>query len=87
MSAPTSAQPPLAVPDVSLTRHWPNSQGIASRQAWREKVALCFIALLMGGVVGFATIGLNRALCPATSASNPGQFIRLGEMSGGYRRL
>lgn len=35
-----------------------------SRQAWREKITLCFIAILMGGIVGFATMGLQSALCP-----------------------
>ncbi|GJJ06163.1 hypothetical protein Clacol_000352 [Clathrus columnatus] len=46
-----------------------------TRQAWREKIALCFIALVLGGVVGFATIGLNRALCPSDSKDNPNRFI------------
>jgi chitin synthase len=35
-----------------------------SRQAWREKITLCWIAIIMGGIVGFATMGLQRALCP-----------------------
>jgi chitin synthase len=35
-----------------------------SRQAWREKITLCWIALLMGGFVGFFTMGLQKALCP-----------------------
>lgn len=41
-----------------------------TRQAWREKIALCFIALLLGGVVGFFTVGLNKALCPSTSGTS-----------------
>src|SRR5438128_7091679 len=28
-----------------------------SKQAWREKIALCFIALIMGGIVAFLTVG------------------------------
>ena len=47
----------------------------ASRQAWREKITLCWIAVLMGAVVGFATMGLQRALCPS------------GESNTVYRRL
>ena len=35
-----------------------------SRQAWREKITLCWIAVVLGGIVGFATMGLQRALCP-----------------------
>lgn len=35
-----------------------------SRQAWREKITLCWIAIMLGGVIGFATMGLQRALCP-----------------------
>lgn len=46
-----------------------------SRQAWREKITLCWIAVLLGAVVGFATMGLQRALCPE------------GESSMLYRRL
>lgn len=38
-----------------------------SRQAWREKITLCFIAIIMGGIVGFATMGLQSALCPGGS--------------------
>ncbi|GAA97205.1 glycosyltransferase family 2 protein [Mixia osmundae IAM 14324] len=50
-----------------------------ARQAWREKMGLCSIAVIMGGIVGFATIGLNRVLCPAQGSSTPNTFIRLGE--------
>lgn len=46
-----------------------------SRQAWREKIALCWIAIVLGGIVGFATMGLQRALCP-TGEENA--FERLG---------
>lgn len=47
-----------------------------SRQAWREKITLCWIAVLLGAVVGFATMGLQRALCPEGESDN--QFRRLG---------
>ena len=45
-----------------------------SRQAWREKVALCFIAIVLGGTVGFATMGLDRALCPQNAKSDVTTF-------------
>ena len=48
-----------------------------SRQAWREKITLCWIALLLGAVVGFATMGLQRALCPGGDYTNT-IYQRLG---------
>lgn len=52
-----------------------------SRQAWREKVALCFIALLLGGGVGFGTMGLDRVLCSGNSAQAENQFIDFNSSS------
>ena len=52
------------------------------QQAWREKIALCFIALLMGGVVGFATVGMQRVLCPNDSTDDTSRFSRKGTVSG-----
>lgn len=49
-----------------------------SRQAWREKITLCWIAVLMGAVVGFATMGLQRALCPGGETGNA-VYRRLGQ--------
>jgi len=58
------------------------------QQAWKEKVALCSIALILGGIVGFATIGLNRTLCPADQNNQENDFIRLGEQAGNdYKEL
>ena len=53
-----------------------------TRQAWREKVALCFIALVLGGIIGFATVGLDRVLCPPSSSSNPTVYVRVGTVPG-----
>ncbi|KAJ3175263.1 hypothetical protein HDU87_006345 [Geranomyces variabilis] len=36
----------------------------AVQQAWREKLALCMIIVLMCGAVAFLTVGLRRVLCP-----------------------
>lgn len=41
----------------------------AVRQAWREKIALCFLILLLCGVVGFVTVGFQKVLCPETPTS------------------
>ncbi|KAF9484469.1 glycosyltransferase family 2 protein [Pholiota conissans] len=47
----------------------------AVRQAWREKVALCFLIAVMCCVVGFMTVGFQKVLCPETSISS---FISVG---------
>ena len=59
--------------------------GLETRQkqrAWKEKVALCTIAVLMGGLIAFLTIGLTRVLCPVTSTRGPSAFTRLGTTPG-----
>ncbi|CAG8523665.1 glycosyltransferase family 2 protein [Gigaspora rosea] len=53
-----------------------------SQQAWREKVALCFIATVMGGAVAFLTVGFAAVLCPPDQASNPQLFKSFGEAPG-----
>lgn len=47
------------------------------QQAWREKIALCFIIAVMCTVVGFLTVGFQKVLCPE-SAQNAGKFVRIG---------
>ena len=37
------------------------------RQAWREKVALVVIAMVLSGIIAFITVGLQRSLCPKSS--------------------
>lgn len=53
----------------------------AVRQAWREKMALCFIIAILCAGVGFATVGLQRVLCPQSSQETQ-RFITLGSTSG-----
>ncbi|KAG9290223.1 hypothetical protein G9A89_022199 [Geosiphon pyriformis] len=53
-----------------------------SQQAWREKIALCFIALIMSGIVAFLTIGFAAVLCPPSQASNPQNFLHYGDSPG-----
>jgi len=54
-----------------------------SQQAWREKIALCFIAVVLGGVVAFLTVGFTVVLCPPSEAKNPDQFLRFADLSNG----
>ncbi|KAJ3204260.1 hypothetical protein HDU82_005949, partial [Entophlyctis luteolus] len=35
-----------------------------AQQAWREKIALCFIIFILCGAVGFLTFGLEPTFCP-----------------------
>nr|CDI55950.1 chitin Synthase 7 [Melanopsichium pennsylvanicum 4] len=48
-----------------------------SRQAWREKVSLVFLAILLGAFIGFITMGLNATLCPSADSSSPKSFVRV----------
>ncbi|OBZ66534.1 Chitin synthase 1 [Grifola frondosa] len=50
------------------------------RQAWREKIALCFIILVMCGIIGFITVGFQKTLCPE-SAQVEGRFVSLGSVA------
>ncbi|CAG8630556.1 11625_t:CDS:2 [Racocetra persica] len=54
----------------------------SSQQAWREKVTLCFIAVVMGSTVAFLTVGFAAVLCPPDQANNPQLFMRFGDAPG-----
>ncbi|CAG8731178.1 3059_t:CDS:2, partial [Cetraspora pellucida] len=58
-----------------------------SQQAWREKVTLCFIAVVMGSTVAFLTVGFAAVLCPPDQASNPQLFKRFGEAPVDFKNL
>ena len=51
------------------------------RQAWREKIALCFIILVMCAIVGFLTVGFQKVLCP-DDAQNVSKFSSMGSVGG-----
>jgi chitin synthase len=51
-------------------------------QAWREKMALCFIITIMCALVGFATVGLQKVLCPLVSSTSAHMFVRVGSTPG-----
>ncbi|KAF9264247.1 glycosyltransferase family 2 protein [Marasmius fiardii PR-910] len=51
------------------------------QQAWREKITLCFIIIIMCGLVGFATVGTQKVFCPETPTNNQ-QFSRIGSAPG-----
>jgi len=53
----------------------------ATQQAWREKMTLCFIIMLLCGGLGFITVGFQAVLCPQTDTASS-QFVRLGERPG-----
>ncbi|KAH8107803.1 glycosyltransferase family 2 protein [Cristinia sonorae] len=49
------------------------------RQAWREKITLCFLITLLCAIVGFLTVGFQKVLCPDT-AQTLGKFAPLGSV-------
>jgi chitin synthase len=51
------------------------------RQAWREKMGLCVIIAVLCAAVGFATVGFQKALCPANASSNA-RFLDVGATPG-----
>jgi chitin synthase len=48
-----------------------------TRQAWREKIALCVVAATLGVSVGFATVFLSKVLCPNSAGFSGSQFRRV----------
>ena len=44
-------------------------------------MALCFIALVLCGCVGFVTVGFQKLLCPAVQAANGSKYTRLGSVA------
>lgn len=53
----------------------------AVRQAWREKIALCFIITLLCCAIGFVTVGFQKVLCPQIATASD-RFIRVGSVPG-----
>ena len=66
------------IPDVFLRRGM-KLDSDTTRQAWREKVAFCWIAVLLGALVGFITMGLQRTLCPEEAANSSKRLSRVGK--------
>lgn len=52
----------------------------AKIQAWREKIALCFIIFLLCCCVAFITVGTEKVLCPNTSST--AIYTLLGSVAG-----
>ncbi|GAA5897239.1 uncharacterized protein JCM6883_006628 [Sporobolomyces salmoneus] len=52
------------------------------QRAWKEKCALCEISMLMMGIIGFITIGLNRTLCPTDGPRSQSAYTRVGSTQG-----
>ncbi|GAA5959739.1 hypothetical protein JCM3765_000086 [Sporobolomyces pararoseus] len=52
------------------------------QRAWKEKCALCEISMIMMGIIGFITIGLNRTLCPTDGPRSQSAYTRVGTTKG-----
>ncbi|KAL0089727.1 chitin synthase [Phycomyces blakesleeanus] len=46
-------------------------QNAMMQQAWREKLTLVYIILLLCGILAYITYGLNKTLCPVSYQSYP----------------
>lgn len=57
------------------------------QRAWKEKCALCEISMIMMGIIGFITIGLNRTLCPTDGPRSQSAYTRVGTTKGKSRAL
>jgi hypothetical protein len=57
----------------------------AVRQAWREKVTLVTICIILGGAVAFLTMGLEKALCPQSASKEASELRSLGSTPGELR--
>lgn len=55
------------------------------RRAWREKLMVVMLALLLGGVTGFFTMGLNKVMCPNDESQAQAMTKKLG--SGDSKRI
>ncbi|KAI7832348.1 hypothetical protein BC939DRAFT_435261 [Gamsiella multidivaricata] len=49
------------------------------QQAWREKVTLCVIIMMIGGMVAFLTVGFSFLLCPSSQRQGAATFVRYGD--------
>ncbi|KJR80583.1 chitin synthase [Sporothrix schenckii 1099-18] len=65
-------------PDVFL-RSCCKKTAKEQQRAWREKMGLISIILMIMAFVGFITFGFNQAVC-----GTPGIRLRVNEVSGGY---
>ena len=59
-------------PDFVLRRCGRSMSTVMSRQAWREKIALCSIALLLWGFVAFYTLFMRGIMCPTSAQQTTG---------------
>ncbi|KAI9139230.1 chitin synthase-domain-containing protein [Paraphysoderma sedebokerense] len=59
----------------------------AQQQAWREKVALCFLIACVCALVGFFTLGLQRTLCPPSMRNDRALKFNTPGTANVYGRL
>jgi hypothetical protein len=59
--------------------------GIGCHSAGVEGKGGCWIAVLLGALVGFITMGLQRTLCPEEAANSSRRLSRVGKTDSEYR--
>ncbi|OLY81541.1 Chitin synthase 7 [Smittium mucronatum] len=52
------------------------------RQAWREKVALCFIIAVICGIILFLTLFLSTVFCPNSVSGTQDNVVMIGKEAG-----
>ena len=52
------------------------------RQAWREKIALFSVALVLWGFVAFYTLFMRQIMCPASAIATGSNVISFDDVGG-----
>jgi len=52
------------------------------RQAWREKIALMFIAIILWGFVAFYTLVMRQIMCPESQVNQASSLIDFDNNGG-----
>jgi len=52
------------------------------RQAWREKIALMFIAIILWGFVAFYTLVMRQIMCPESQVNQASSLIDFDNSGG-----
>ncbi|KAL2036813.1 hypothetical protein N7G274_010471 [Stereocaulon virgatum] len=63
----------------SIVLHYLGKTARAQRRAWREKMGLISIILLIAAFVGFLTFGFTKSICPLQAPS-----MKVNHINGGY---
>jgi chitin synthase len=69
-------------PDFLLRRCGRRMKSAVVRQAWREKIALFAIAIVLWGFVAFYTLFMRQIMCPASTLAAASNQLYFNDQSG-----